>query len=186
MKEYKNKDIEQDLQDVEFVEEDGEGNIKDLVKSLRERLSKAISEKQEYLNNWQRERADFLNYKKDENERLILNTQKVKKQFIVDLLPVLDSYDLAFSNKELWEKVDKTWRVGIEYIHMQLLKILENYGVSQISCSVGEKFNPSLHESIENVKGESNQIDTISEIIQSGYFIDKKVLRPVRVKVFGV
>jgi len=175
---------DEEIEDVEFVEEDGEGNTKDPVKSLRERLVKAVSEKQEYLNSWQRERADFLNFKKDEGERLTRNAEAVRERFVEDLLPVLDAYDMAFSNKEAWEKVEKNWRMGVEYIHQQLLKVLENYNVTQMELSVGDKFDHNLHESIETVKGEGEE-DTIAFMVQSGYMLGKKVLRPARVKVFG-
>lgn len=170
-----------EIEDFKFVEEDMEGNAKDPTKSLRERLAKAVSEKQEYLNNWQRERADFLNYKKDESMRMTRNAEAVRERFIEDLLPILDAYDMAFSNKEAWEKVDKNWRIGVEYIHMQLLKVLENYNVIPIKASIGDKFNHNLHESIETISGGDE--DTLAEIIQSGYMLGEKVLRPVRVKV---
>lgn len=183
-KKKKEEDIDEYMQDVEFVEEDGEGHTKDPIKSLRERLAKAVSEKQEYLNNWQRERADFLNYKKDEVERLTRNAEVVRERFIEDLLPVLDAYDMAFSNKEAWEKVEQNWRVGVEYIHQQLLKVLENYNVTPMKISVGDQFDHNLHESIETVEGVGAE-DTIAFIIQSGYMFGKKVLRPARVKVFG-
>lgn len=182
MTEDNNKNEE--IEDVEFVEEDGEGNTKDPVKSLRERLAKAVSEKQEYLNNWQRERADFQNFKKDESARLTRNAEAVRERFIEDLLPVLDAYDMAFSNREAWEKVEQNWRIGVEYIHQQLLKVLENYNVTPIKISIGDKFDHNLHESIETVEGDGAE-DTIAFVIQSGYMFGEKVLRPARVKVFG-
>ncbi|MEI6417102.1 MAG: nucleotide exchange factor GrpE [Verrucomicrobiota bacterium] len=173
--------------DVEFVEEDGEGNTKSSEKKLKEKLAKALEEKQEYLNNWQRERADFQNYKKDETARLLRNRELATERFIEDLLPVLDAYDMAFANKDAWEKVEKNWRVGVEYIHQQLLKVLAENGVTPIDGNVGDVFDHNLHESIESVETDDSTKDhTLAQIIQSGYKIGERILRPVRVKVFAI
>ncbi len=173
--------------DVEFVEEDGEGNTKSKEAKLKEKLAKALEEKQEYLNNWQRERADFLNYKKDETARLLRNRELATERFIEELLPVLDAYDMAFANKDAWEKVEKNWRVGVEYIHQQLLKVLAENGVTPIDAKEGDAFDHNLHESIESVETDDQSKDhTLAQIIQSGYKIGERILRPVRVKVYTV
>ena len=173
--------------DVEFVEEDGEGNTKPTEKKLKEKLAKAIEEKQEYLNNWQRERADFQNYKKDETARLSRTREVATERFIEELLPVLDAYDMAFANKDAWEKVEKNWRVGVEYIHQQLLKVLAENGVTPIEAKEGDTFDHNLHESIESVETDDGSKDhTLAQIIQSGYKIGERILRPVRVKVYSI
>ena len=180
------KEIQTEAEEVEFVDEDGEGNTKDPVKRLRERLEATVKEKQEYLNNWQRERADFQNYKKEEMTRLARTKEVATERFVEDLLPVLDAYDMAFSNKEAWEKVDKNWRIGVEYIHAQLLKVLGDYGVVPIAVKDGDTFDANLHESIESVETEDGDKDhTVAQIIQSGYKIGERVLRPARVKVWS-
>ena len=51
--------------------------------------------------------------------------------FVEDLLPTLDSFDMAFANKEAWEKVDANWRAGVEYIYQQLVRTVEDYGVKK-------------------------------------------------------
>lgn len=171
---------------VEFVyNDDGEEDIKATLKKLRKDVKEAQKEKQEYLTNWQRERADFLNYKKDDALRSSQIVTYTREKFTEDLLPVLDAYDMAFANKEAWEKVEKNWRIGVEYIHQQLLRVLADYGVTPMIISSTEKFNPSLHESIETVATENESEDhTIASVIQSGYMSGGKVLRPARVKVF--
>ena len=139
------------------------------------------------MNNWQRERADFLNYKKDETVRLLRNREVATERFIEELLPVLDAYDMAFANKDAWEKVEKNWRMGVEYIHQQLLKVLAENGVTPIDGNVGDAFDHNLHESIESVETDDAGKDhTLAQIIQSGYKIGERILRPVRVKVFNL
>ncbi|MBP6855054.1 MAG: nucleotide exchange factor GrpE [Candidatus Pacebacteria bacterium] len=179
-------DTETDEDVVEFVfNDDGEEDIKATLKKLRKDLKEAQKEKTEYLTNWQRERADFTNYKKDEQERRESTLAHARENFAEELLPVLDAYDMAFSNREAWEKVDKNWRIGVEYIHAQLLKVLADNGVNPIKVSVGDKVDPKLHEAVENISTDDEAQDhSIAEVTQSGYIIGERVLRAARVKVF--
>ncbi|QQR76498.1 nucleotide exchange factor GrpE [Candidatus Nomurabacteria bacterium] len=179
-------DTETDEDVVEFVfNDDGEEDIKATLKKLRKDLKEAQKEKTEYLTNWQRERADFTNYKKDEQERRESTLAYARENFAEELLPVLDAYDMAFSNREAWEKVDKNWRIGVEYIHAQLLKVLADNGVNPIKVSVGDKVDPKLHEAVENISTDDEAQDhSIAEVTQSGYIIGERVLRAARVKVF--
>ena len=180
---------EENIDDVIFeetVEGESEAYSQDKIKKLREELKKAQSERMEYLTNWQRERADFTNYKKDEIERTKSTVSFTREKFIIDLLPVLDSYDMAFSNKEAWEKVDVNWRMGVEYIHQQLLKVLEDNGVSEIGISIGDLFDPNVHQPIESIEtDEESKDNTIERIIQKGYKTKDKTIRPARVNVFS-
>ena len=101
--------IEEAMDDVVFestAEGEGEAMSKDKIKKLREDLKTAQAEKADYLANWQRERADFINYKKGEDERKKQTLDFAREQFVEELLPVLDGYDMAFANKEAWEKVE--------------------------------------------------------------------------------
>ncbi len=87
------------------------------------------------VNSWKLQRnlrSNFINYKKGEDERKKQTLDFAREQFVEELIPVLDAYDMAFSNKEAWEKVEKSWRMGVEYIHAQLLKVLADNGVSEI------------------------------------------------------
>src|SRR4051812_48886618 len=121
------KENNDEVEDVVFegtAEGEGEAQAKDKIKKLRDDLKACQTEKTDYLTNWQKERADFINYKKDDEARRKNILVMAREQFTEELLPVLDAYDMAFSNKETWEKVDKSWRMGVEYIHQQLLKVL--------------------------------------------------------------
>ncbi|KKP87612.1 MAG: Protein GrpE [Candidatus Nomurabacteria bacterium GW2011_GWA2_35_80] len=91
---------------------------------------------------------------------------------------------MAFSNKETWEKVDESWRKGVEYIYTQLSTIFEEYDVKEIGA-VGEDFDPNIHQSIEMVptdKKEDNH--KVSLVIQKGYKLGDRVIRVARVNVF--
>ncbi len=140
-KKQHNKNIEDD---VVFEEEDGAG---DVVKKLREKLKKCVEEKQEYLDGWQRSKADFVNVKKKDEELRAGLMSFAKEGIILDILSSVDNFEMAFADKKVWESVDKNWRVGIEYIHSQLLKTLKEHGLEQFDPN-GEQFDPNRHDSV--------------------------------------
>ncbi len=170
----------------EIILEDGEGNTaigKDAIKDLREKLKKALAEKQEYLEGWQRTKADFVNARKRDEESRSEMIKFANENLIFELLPALDSFTMAFANKEAWEKVDKNWRQGVEYIYAQLMGALEHSGLTQFDPK-GEMFDPARHASIgsEPVTDQS-QDHKIITVIQKGYLLNGKIIRPAQVKV---
>ena len=181
------KENEEGFEDITFVDSTEDGDAlptKDVVKSLREDLKQARADKQEYLTGWQRTKADYVNLQKDEASKLKDVRNFVKMGLVEDLLPALDSFDMAFANKEAWEKVDANWRSGVEYIQKQFIQSLENYGVSKIS-NIGVPFDPSIHESIESIPTDDQSKDhTIALITQSGYKMGDKIIRPARVSIY--
>lgn len=169
----------------ETAEGEGEAFSKDKIQKLKEDLKKANEEKADYLASWQKERADFINYKKGEEERRKETLTYVRSGFVEELLPVLDAYDMAFSNKEAWEKVDKSWRMGVEYIHQQLVRVLSDNGVEEIAPKEGDAPDNVLHEQVETIETEEASKDgTIAAILQKGYKSADRVIRPARVKVW--
>lgn len=177
------EETEDDILEFEF-NDDGEEDLKKTLKKLRVDLKQAKKEKEEYLTGWQKERADFANYKKDEAERNTKYREYAKEQVLESFLSVNDSFNMAFANKEAWEKVDAGWRTGIEYIYNQMQNTFAEFGVSAVGI-LGEKFDPNIHESIETVStDEENKDHTIATVIQKGYKFNDRVLRPARVNVF--
>lgn len=169
--------------DVVF-EDEGE-DVRGTVKKLREKLRVCEAEKKDYLDGWQRMRADFANARRDEDARRGELIRFAAEGLVEELLPTLDSFSMAFANKEAWEKVDANWRNGVEYIHTQLLSVLETRGLTEIG-KVGEKVDPRLHIAIEVVHDDDDhKADTVSLVVQKGYRLHSKVIRPAKVKVFG-
>ena len=126
-----------------------------------------------------------MNYKKDEEVRRKDAMRLMQEKITTELLPIMDSYDMAFANKEAWEKVDKNWRVGVEYIHQQLLKVLADHGMQEIVVSVGDTFDPTVHQPMSMVQcSEQSKDHTIASIVQKGYRVGERIIRPARVTVF--
>lgn len=137
----------------------------------------------EYLTGWQRAKADLVNARKrDEADRQ--EFMKFANERLIDgLLPVLESFDMAIGNKEAWEKVDKNWRVGVEYIYTQLKKVLADSGLVEIN-PLGEKFDINRDEATEYVPVETESDDhKVVAVLQKGYTLNGRPMRPPKVKV---
>jgi len=174
-----------DSEVVEFeFNEDGEEDLKKTLKKLRADLKTCKKEKDEYLVGWQKERADFANYKKQEEDRKAMFSESMRERILTRFLAVADSFDMAFSNREAWEKVDESWRKGVEYIYGQMKTIFEEYGVKEIG-KAGEVFDPNIHHSIEAVETDNKDNDhKVASVTQKGYKLGERVLRPARVNVY--
>ena len=185
-KELKNTEPKEDASEVlEFeFNEDGEEDLKKTLKKFRADLKTCQKEKEEFLTGWQKERADFANYKKDENERKTMFSESMRERILTKFLTVIDSFNMAFSNKEAWEKVDENWRKGIEHIYTQMNAIFEEYGVKEIG-KIGENFDANIHQSVEMVETDKKEQEhTVSNVIQKGYKLGERVIRPARVNVY--
>lgn len=153
------------------------------VKQLKDKIKELEKKNTELLDGWQRDKADFVNAKRQADEDRKEFMKFAKADLINELLGVLDSFDGAFKNKEAWEKVDKNWRVGVEYIHSQLLGVLTQNGVTVLN-PVGENYDPKRDEAIENVKVDDEKSDgKILEVVQVGYALNGKELRAPKVRV---
>ena len=179
----KEEQSEDDVVEFEF-NEDGEEDLKKTLKKLRADLKQAKKEKEEYLTGWQKERADFANYKKDEETRKAVFSEAVRERILTRFLSVVDSFNMAMANKEVWVKVDTNWRVGVEHIYSDLLKIFEEYGVKSVG-EAGESFDPNIHQSIDMVATDKKELDhKVAQVIQRGYKLGKRIMRPARVNVY--
>jgi molecular chaperone GrpE len=147
-----------------------------------EALKKAFAEEEakagKYLANWQRAQADFINYKRRTEQEKGDIIKLANAGLIFNLLSVVDDMERALdniSNKLAGSK----WVDGIVLIYRKFMAILEANGVSEMK-TLGEQFDPSLHEAVVHVEGESGKI---MAVVQKGYMMSNRVLRPAMVKV---
>ena len=154
-----------------------------LVKKLKEKIKTLEKEKQENMDGWQRERADFINFKKRMEVEKFEVIKYANESLVEELIPVLNSFEMAFSNKEAWEKVDKNWRIGVEYIHTQLLKALSEHGLKEMN-PIGEKFDPKFHVAETHVEvTDPTQDGIIISVKNKGYMLADKVIIAPQVSV---
>jgi molecular chaperone GrpE len=146
--------------------------------SLEQTLAAARKQSEEYLANWQRAQADFINYKRrNEQERQEFNAF-ANANLILGLLPVLD--DLERAIKSIPHKfAHHEWVEGVRLVERKFKTILEGQGVKPIKA-LGETFDPNFHEALRQDKGKK---DIIIEEFQKGYMFNDKLLRPARVVV---
>ena len=138
------------------------------------------NEKDEYLENWKRERAAFLNYKREEMERIDKVIKFANQALILEVLNVLDNIYIAEEKlpKDLQEN---EWVRGVLNIKNQILEFLKNQKVEQIDC-LDKDFDPNFHEAVEMIESDSKS-GIIIEEIKKGYILNGKVIRPARVKI---
>jgi len=142
---------------------------------------KKINKEQEYLEGWKRERAAFLNYKKEEVERMKKLMKFANEELILRVLDILDNIDIA--EKELPKELENNqWVRGVLRIKNQILDFLKKQGVEEIK-SLGEKFNPCFHEAKDFIEDPIEKTEIIIEEIKKGYLLHGKVIRPAKVKI---
>ncbi len=165
------------------IEYEYESLPKDKIKKLREKLKACEKEKREYLEGWQRMKADAVNEKKRFSEQLEKAKTLGKSEALEAIVPVLDSFEMAFKG-EAWEKLDDIWKQGIEYIHRQFEDALQSLKVTSFGKE-GEVFDATLHEAVKEVSADKKEDDgKIAKVLRKGYKTEEKVLRPAQVEVF--
>lgn len=177
------------------------------------KIEELEKQKNEYLEGWKKERASFLNYKKEEMERIMELMKYANEGLVLKILPILDNFELAFKNVPEDLKKDEHIK-GLLQIYQQLKDFLKSQGIEEIKA-VGEKFDPNFHEvvgeietesikgQIESIKGQTfdksdsdksageegrkeekgKESGVVVEEIQKGYTMNGKVIRPARVKI---
>ena len=174
-----------DIEDIVFEDntEVTGADYKQKVDKLRVRIKELEKKNTELLDSWQRDKADFINTRKrDEGERQEF-LKFSKADTISELIPVLDSFESAFKNREAWEKVDKNWRTGVEYIHSQLFGILAQHGLKVVN-PIGLSYDHNRDEAVENIQvSDKSEDGKILEVVQVGYEFNGKEIRPPKVKV---
>src|SRR5581483_11754733 len=134
-------------------------------KASEDKLAELEKQCQEYLNNWKRERADFINYKKDESERMGMFTAYARERMIANFLPIIDHLYLA--ELQLPEEFKRsTWSEGFVQIKNQIADFLKKEGVQEIEVT-GKQFDPNTMEIVQEVDG--SEPGMVAEELQKGY-----------------
>lgn len=161
---------------------DEEATPQDNLKKIRERLKKAVEEKQDYLQGWQRAKADFVNFKRDAEERVADSRRYGAAEVIEELIPLLDQFDMAVAAPQ-WNEAPEGFRKGMEGIRKGLHKVLESHGVISYN-PIGEPFDPVRHEPLSTAPTNDPKKDqVVVQALQPGYIQNGKILRPAKVVI---
>ncbi len=161
--------------------DEGAAEKVDELTALRRELEEQKAQAAEYLDGWQRARAEFANYKKrieKEQEDMI---QFANGAFITKLMPVMDDFERAFQTLPP-NLMGMTWLEGIVLIQRKLQILFEQEGVAVIETE-GQFFDPALHQAVTHEETEEHEEGQIIGEVQKGYKMGDKVLRPSLVRV---
>ncbi len=148
---------------------------------LQSSLDEMTAKAEEYLDGWQRARAEFTNYKKRVLKENTGIRQVARGEVIKIFLDVLDDLERALDDKPA-QGDGSTWGSGIELIVQKLHNRLEAEGVTPMKA-LGEEFDPNIHEALMKEESDEYESGMIIEVMQEGYWIGEKVLRPALVRV---
>lgn len=172
-------------EDIDFFEPEDElgtaGAMKAKMQKVRDELAEVKKDRQEYLDGWQRAKADLINTKKEAAEMIKRAQSSGREALIEEFIPALDSFDMAV-NSDAWQNVDATWRKGVESIRSQLLNVLSRQRID-VFGSVGENFDPMLHEPVQEIEGEGVS-HTVAKVLRNGYRTKERIIRPAQVVIF--
>jgi len=160
--------------------EEIEAETNQLLEALQQELAECRSKSDEYLDGWQRARAEFTNYRKRVERDQALMQQTLTGSIVKRYLEIVDDLDRALKNRPQ-EGEGASWADGIELIYRKLINILESNGVTIMPAGV--MFDPNLHEAITSEDSDQHQSGEIIEVIQQGYLLSDRVLRPALVRV---
>ena len=148
------------------------------IDSLKRQLEEAKAKASEHRDSWLRSQAEFQNYKKRLDRDNELMYVSMKGDIIKKVLPALDDLERALQNRIAGD----AWANGIELIARKLQNILESEGVKRIEAE-GREFNPHFHEAISHEHNEDFESGHVIAVVQNGYKLGERVIRPALVRV---
>jgi molecular chaperone GrpE len=172
---------ESGAQPAETVAEAGDGDATGVEPTLEQRVAEAEARAAEYLDGWQRERAEFANARKRLEKSRAESRQNATIEVISRLLPILDDFERALDTAPAGIAQDD-WYDGIVLVHRKLVGMLENERIERIA-TVGEAFDPNVHEAVMQETSDEYESGTVVRELQSGYRLDQRVIRPAMVIV---
>lgn len=145
------------------------------------KANKPSKHEQELVNDLQRVRADFENYRKQVESDKVRLSELTKAATVIKLLPVIDNIERAIAHSPA-ELADNKWAQGVVAMGRSLEKVLNDLGLTKINAAPGEPFNHDLHEAIMMDEAEGDH-EVIAEELRPGYSLNGQVIRPSMVKV---
>ena len=151
------------------------------IKELEEQLEKAKADIEHWKNEYYRAYADTKNLRNNlEKEHSDIIKYRAMG-FIEDLLPVLDSFHMALANEPTSQEL-KNYLVGFQFVYRNLVSVLENEGVKEISPNVGDKFSDKTMNAVDITVQEGEE-NLVTKVYDKGYELHGRLIRPAQVSV---
>jgi molecular chaperone GrpE len=152
-------------------------------KELEDKLTQAEQKTQECWDNWLRTKAELENLQR-RTEREIANAHKYAlEKFASELLIIVDNLERSLNAKATEHGQLKDFYDGIELTLKLFLEVLQKFGITQINAVLGEQFNHQLHMAVTTKEETGVEANTILEMVQKGYLLKERLLRPALVVV---
>ncbi len=149
--------------------------------TLESQLERALAQVDEFKAALQRERADFVNFRKRiEREKTEMRANSTANT-VAQFLPILDDFDRALASTSQ-EMNDTEWLKGFSMIHKKFNDLLHQLGVEPID-PLGEPFDPNYHEAIGSEDSDEYDSGAVIHVLQKGYMLDSRCIRPAMVRV---
>jgi molecular chaperone GrpE len=148
------------------------------IEALQKKLEEAEAKAAENLDGWQRAQAEFINYKNRIQRDREMEYASMKGDIIKKLLPVLDDIERALANRPEGD----SWANGMELIARKFQNVLESENIKRIEAA-GQPFDPNFHEAISSEPNEEVESGHVIEVMQNGYMLGERVIRPAIVRV---
>ncbi len=123
--------------------------------------------------------ADFMNFRKRAEKEKKDTINYASEEFICTLLPIVDNFEVAMNVEG---KMEDSFYKGIQLIYKQFEDVLQSHGVRAIEA-VGKEFDPNIHHAVFMEESEDYESGKVIEVLQTGYILKDKVIRPAMVKV---
>jgi molecular chaperone GrpE len=164
---------------VEIAElSENEQQLQAEIEALQTQVEEAEAKAAENLDGWQRSQAEFINYKNRVQRDRELDYASMKGDIIRKILPVLDDLERSLAHRPEGD----SWANGMELIARKFQNILEAEGVKRIEAA-GQPFDPNFHEAISSEPNEEVESGHVIEVMQNGYMLGERVIRPAMVRV---
>ena len=177
-KKHKHEEKVQETQAEAVVEAEVVEQVPAEVETLKKQLEEAQAQASEFKDVWMRGQAEFQNYKKRIERDNELLRVSMKGDIVKKILPMLDDLERALQNRP----ADESWASGIELIARKFQTVLESEGIKKIEAE-GLEFNPNFHEAISNEPSEDVESGHVIAVVQNGYMLGERVIRPALVRV---
>jgi molecular chaperone GrpE len=148
------------------------------IDALKRQVEESQAKLAETIQGWQRATADFQNYKKRIERDNEMNYASMKGDILKKVLPALDDLERALQNRP----AEDAWASGIELVTRKLQNILKSEGLKRIEAE-GMHFDPNFHEAISHEHNEDYESGQVIAVVQNGYLLGERVIRPALVRV---
>ncbi len=182
-------DMDENIDDTEvildddIVSEEETENPKVYIKKLKDEIKQLKKDNTDLLTNWQKDKAEFINARRRDEETKADVIKFANQVLINDLLPIIDGYEQA-KQQPSWLGVDEAWRKGIEAIIDKIYGALQKAGVEAYGAQ-GDDFDPNIYEALgQEITTEKDKDHKVAIVMQKGYKMHDKVIRAALVKVY--